>query len=221
VYRPNCRNCPPVNFQLTSPPPASCHLVSSGHTLHCPPLFGWKVPNTHPFKVINHLSMMLGNSHMLSTDHRTLRRWSPNGCQMVTRSSPNGHLAVTNFQKLLDSASSIKKCLVEILKLMLDRFSEDEIWSRFLLNLIRPKKLLWQAKLNPRVCCAFGNVTNCNHWALLVLLLIRSSCWYQLTSSYHLHQPESHNSHLETAVVWVCFSRGFHNKMAHCMCRSD
>ena len=134
MYRPNCRNCPPVNFQLTSPPPASCHLVSSGHTLHCPPLFGWKVPNTHPFKVINHLSMMLGNSHMLSTDHRTLRRWSPNGCQMVTRSSPNGHLAVTNFQKLLDSASSIKKCLVEILKLMLDRFSEDEIWSRFLLN---------------------------------------------------------------------------------------
>ena len=45
--------------------------------------------------------------------------------------------------------------MVEILKLMLGRDSEDETWSRFLFELAI---WLWQDELNPRVRCAFGNV---------------------------------------------------------------
>ena len=41
-------------------------------------------------------------------------------------------------------------CLVEILKLVLDRLCKN-LWYDL-------KKLLWWAKLNPRVRCAFGNV---------------------------------------------------------------
>ena len=48
--------------------------------------------------------------------------------------------------------------LVEILKLMLGRDSEGEIWSRFMNLWYDFKKLLWQDELNPRVLCAFGNV---------------------------------------------------------------
>ena len=38
---------------------------------------------------------------------------------------------------------------------MLGRYSEDEIWSRFVFELAI---WLWQDELNPRVRCAFGNV---------------------------------------------------------------
>ena len=42
---------------------------------------------------------------------------------------------------------------------MLSQDSEDEMWSRFVFELvIWPQKLLWQDELNPRVRCAFGNV---------------------------------------------------------------
>ena len=50
--------------------------------------------------------------------------------------------------------------MVEILKLMLGRDSEDEIWSRFVFELvICPNRLLRKDELNPRVRCAFGNVS--------------------------------------------------------------
>ena len=51
--------------------------------------------------------------------------------------------------------------------LMLSRDSDDEMWSRFVFELvIWPKKLLCQDELNPRVRCAFGNVytVNCNYF---------------------------------------------------------
>ena len=42
---------------------------------------------------------------------------------------------------------------------MLSRDSDDEMWSRFVFELvIWPQKLLCQDELNPRVRCAFGNV---------------------------------------------------------------
>ena len=50
-------------------------------------------------------------------------------------------------------------CLDEILKLMLGRDSEDDIWSWFVIELvIWPIRLLWLDELNPQVRCAFGNV---------------------------------------------------------------
>ena len=43
---------------------------------------------------------------------------------------------------------------------MLGRDFEDEVWSRFVVELvIWPNRLLWKDELNPRVCCAFGNVS--------------------------------------------------------------
>ena len=42
---------------------------------------------------------------------------------------------------------------------MLGRDFEDEVWSRFVFELvIWPNRLLWKDELNPRVRCAFGNV---------------------------------------------------------------
>ena len=42
---------------------------------------------------------------------------------------------------------------------MLGRDFEDEVWSRFVFELvIRPNRLLWKDELNPWVRCAFGNV---------------------------------------------------------------
>ena len=42
---------------------------------------------------------------------------------------------------------------------MLGRDFEDEVWSRFVFELvIWPNSLLWKDELNPRVRCAFGNV---------------------------------------------------------------
>ena len=43
---------------------------------------------------------------------------------------------------------------------MLSRDFEDEVWSRFAFELvIWPDRLLWKDELNPRVRCAFGNVS--------------------------------------------------------------
>ena len=43
---------------------------------------------------------------------------------------------------------------------MLSRDSEDEMWSRLVFEvMIWPQKWLWQDELNPRVRCAFGNVS--------------------------------------------------------------
>ena len=43
---------------------------------------------------------------------------------------------------------------------MLGRDFEDEVWLRFVFELvIWPNRLLWKDELNPRVCCAFGNVS--------------------------------------------------------------
>ena len=42
---------------------------------------------------------------------------------------------------------------------MLGRDFEDEVWTRFVFELvIWPNRLLWKDELNPRVRCAFGNV---------------------------------------------------------------
>ena len=42
---------------------------------------------------------------------------------------------------------------------MLGRDFEDEVWLRFVFELvIWPNRLLWKDELNPRVRCAFGNV---------------------------------------------------------------
>ena len=42
---------------------------------------------------------------------------------------------------------------------MIGRDFEDEVWSRFVFELmIWPNRLLWKDELNPRVRCAFGNV---------------------------------------------------------------
>ena len=42
---------------------------------------------------------------------------------------------------------------------MCSRDYEDEMWSRFVFELvIWPNRLLWKDELNPRVRCAFGNV---------------------------------------------------------------
>ena len=43
---------------------------------------------------------------------------------------------------------------------MLGRGFEDEVWLRFVFELlIWPNRLLWKDELNPRVRCAFGNVS--------------------------------------------------------------
>ena len=43
---------------------------------------------------------------------------------------------------------------------MLGQDFEDEVWSRFVFELvIWPNRLLWKDELNPRVRCAFGNVS--------------------------------------------------------------
>ena len=55
---------------------------------------------------------------------------------------------------------------------MLGRDFEDEVWTRFVFELvIWPNRLLWKDELNPRVRCAFGNVFKfksmslyCSHW---------------------------------------------------------
>ena len=46
---------------------------------------------------------------------------------------------------------------------MLSRDSEDEMWTRFVFELVLYdfKKLLWQDELNPWVRCAFANVSFC------------------------------------------------------------
>jgi len=70
------------------------------------------------------------------------------------------------FVKILKFESSQKADvwlkLVEVMKLRLGRDSEDEILSDLCLNLgydlSLERSLLWKAELNPRVCCAFGNV---------------------------------------------------------------
>ena len=132
MYRPNCRNCPPVNFQLTSPTPASCHLVSSGHTL--PPSLWLKGAKHAPFQSYQPLSMMLENSHMLSTDHRTLRRWSRSSHQTVAKWLPGRHPMATwsspNFISFLTQLQASKNvwtrfwswCMVGILKM---KFYQD------------------------------------------------------------------------------------------------
>ena len=136
VYRPNCRNCPPVNFQLTSPTPASCHLVSSGHPL--PPSLWLKGAKHAPFQSYQPLSMMLENSHMLSTDHRTLRRWSRSSHQTVAKWLPGRHPMATwsspNFKSFLTQLQASKNvwtrfwswCLVDFLKM---KFDQDFCWT--------------------------------------------------------------------------------------------
>ena len=101
---------------------------------------------------------------------------------------------------------------------MFGRDFEDEVWSRFVFELvIWPNSLLWKDELDPRVRCAFGNVYkdvfDSDHQNMLLITMVVvscSSCRYQTTlmlpGQYKSRQDtEEEEDEEENRWTWTFF----------------